>query len=177
MHGWIIGGFRGHSIIALSHPFSAVCYWKEQFDNFIKFQVHVLHSFFKTQYWYLLWSRGIGGREIHWITCKNKWPAAWQNQQHDMCTQQRLRSAWASSQSDQSLQCALSLCGQQPFFMRTVWSESSLCTYFVRTATFLHADSKDSDQTGQKNAQVDLSLHWAHRLFCWFCCAAAQIGL
>ena len=30
---------------------------------------------------------------------------AWQNRQNDLCTQQRLRSAWASAQSDQRLRC------------------------------------------------------------------------
>ena len=34
-----------------------------------------------------------------------KWSAAWQKQQNDMCPQRSLRSAWASDQSDQSLQC------------------------------------------------------------------------
>ena len=62
---------------------------------------------------------------------------SWQNQQNGMCTQRRLRSAWASAQSDQSLCSAFH--GKlriQPFFMRTartliglggcpVWSESS----------------------------------------------------
>ena len=33
----------------------------------------------------------------------NDWAASWQNQQSGMCTQRRLRSAWASAQSDQSL--------------------------------------------------------------------------
>ena len=34
--------------------------------------------------------------------------------------------------------------------IRTVWSESSLCTLWVDKApVFLHADSKDSDQTGR----------------------------
>ena len=68
----------------------------------------------------------------------NKWAAAWQNQQNDLCAQQRLRIALASTQSRQSLGCALT--GQlrtQAFFMRTTktlirlgkcpgWSESSL---------------------------------------------------
>ena len=31
--------------------------------------------------------------------------AEWQNQQNDLCAQQRLRSAWASTQSDQCLRC------------------------------------------------------------------------
>ena len=39
--------------------------------------------------------------------CENTWrirllATAWQNQQHDMCTQRRLRSAWASAQSSLS---------------------------------------------------------------------------
>ena len=33
------------------------------------------------------------------------WAASWQNQQNGMCAQRRLRSAWASAQSDQSLHC------------------------------------------------------------------------
>ena len=33
--------------------------------------------------------------------------AARQNQQNDLCAQRRLKSAWASAQSDQSLQCPL----------------------------------------------------------------------
>ena len=46
-----------------------------------------------------------------------------------LCTQPRLRSAWASSQSDQSLRC---------------------CALWVaKDPRFLHADSEDSDQTGR----------------------------
>ena len=40
---------------------------------------------------------------------------------------------------------------------------------------FLHADSEDSDQTGQIDAQADLSLRWAHMPYCWFCRDAAHI--
>ena len=36
-----------------------------------------------------------------WIV-KLIWSSAWQNQQNDLCAQRRLRSAWASAQSDQS---------------------------------------------------------------------------
>ena len=65
-----------------------------------------------------------------------------------LCTQQRLRSAWASSQSG---------------------SESSLCAQWVaKNPTFLHADSEDS------HGQADLSLHWAHMPLCWFCHEAAH---
>ena len=35
------------------------------------------------------------------------WAASWQNQQNDVCVKRRLRSAWESAQSDQSLRCAL----------------------------------------------------------------------
>ena len=34
-----------------------------------------------------------------------KWAAARQDQKNDMCVQRRLRSAWASAQSDQGLHC------------------------------------------------------------------------
>ena len=33
------------------------------------------------------------------------WAASRQNQQNDLCAQRRLRSAWESAQSDQSLRC------------------------------------------------------------------------
>ena len=46
------------------------------------------------------------GRKII-IQLKTMWVATWQNQQNTMCAQRRLRSAWASAQSDQSLHCAL----------------------------------------------------------------------
>ena len=60
------------------------------------------------------------------------WAATWQNQQTDLCTQIRLRSAWVS---------ALGIC--------PVWSESSLCAQWVaKDPSFLCADSEDSDQTG-----------------------------
>ena len=35
-----------------------------------------------------------------------KWAAPWQQQQNGVCAQRRLRSAWASAQSDQSLCCS-----------------------------------------------------------------------
>ena len=59
-----------------------------------------------------------------------------------LCTQRRLRSAWASAQSDQSLHCVLNVklssCGQ-----RRLWSDWA-------------------------DAQADLSLRWAYMSFCWF---------
>ena len=37
------------------------------------------------------------------------------------------------------------------------------------------APSEDSDQPGHPDAQVDLSLRWAHMPFSWFGREAAQI--
>ena len=67
------------------------------------------------------------------------------NQQNDLCAQRRLRSAWTSAQSDQSLRCPHeeTLGPQLPIVMA--------------------------------DALVDLSLRWAHRSFCLFCSAAAHM--
>ena len=55
-----------------------------------------------------------------------------------------------------------------------VWSESSLCTQWVaKDPSFLHADSEDWSDWA--NAQADLSLHWVHKPFCWFCHEVAQL--
>ena len=49
-----------------------------------------------------------------------------------------------------------------------VWSESSLCAQWVaKDPSFLHADSKDSDQTGG-DAQAGQSLCWTHSHFVGF---------
>ena len=57
--------------------------------------------------------------------------------------------------------------------IRPVWSESSLCAEWVaEDPSFLHADSEDTDQW--VDAQADLSLCWAHMPFCWFCHELAQ---
>ena len=65
--------------------------------------------------------------ETEMMALKSIWACTYQNQQNE-CTQWRPRSAWASTQSDQS-----SLCAQKD----------------VKDPMFLHADSKDSDQTGR----------------------------
>ena len=41
----------------------------------------------------------------NYFEAQYKWAASWQNQQNDLRGQRRLRSAWASAQSDQSLRC------------------------------------------------------------------------
>ena len=59
----------------------------------------------------------------HDVTKPTKW----------VCAEQRLRSAWASAQSD-----------------RPGWSESPLCVQWrAKDPRFLYADSEDSDQTGR----------------------------
>ena len=57
--------------------------------------------------------------------------------------------------------------------IRPVWSEQSLCTQWVaKDPSFLHADSKNSDQTGRMARLI--CLRWAHIPFCWFCHEVAQ---
>ena len=86
-------------------------------------------------------------------------------QQNDAYAQRRLISAWASALSDQSSM-----------------STSSLSALWVaKDLTFLHADGRLwSDWAGVwldwADAQADLSLRWAHRPFCWFCHAVAQMS-
>ena len=67
--------------------------------------------------------------------------------------QRRLRSAWASTQSDQSSLCVLCV---------------------ARDTMLLNANSKDSDQTGRM-LRLSMGLCYAHLSFCWFCCAAADL--
>ena len=62
----------------------------------------------------------------------------------------RLRSAWASAQSDQSLHCPYEEDSDQPGHLPSLIRESSLCAQWVAKALrFLHANSEDSDQTGR----------------------------
>ena len=80
--------------------------------------------------------------------------AAWQNQQNDLCAQQRLRSARASAQSDQSLRCALyGYLRTQGFFMQTAktlirlggfwgWSEADLSLFLGRSGHIVGFDMR-----------------------------------
>ena len=87
------------------------------------------------------------------LSHQDKWATAWQNQQNDLCTQRRLRSAWASAQSDQSL--------------------PSLCALRITSdLRLLHADSEDSDQTGRRSRLI--WVFTGRMSFCWFCHAVAQ---
>ena len=80
------------------------------------------------------------------IIIKYLWAALWQNQQNN-CTQPRLRSACASTQSDQS-----SLCAQ----------------WVAKDPSFLHADSEEkhtlwvlSDQPGHLSDQTGRYQGWS----------------
>ena len=85
----------------------------------------------------------------------DRWAASWQNQQNGMCAQRRLRSAWASAQSDQSFAVR----------MKKAW----VLSYPLSAKRKVLSDWAD--------AQADLSLRWAHRQLCWFCHEAAQTAL
>ena len=57
--------------------------------------------------------------------------------------------------------------------IRPVWSEPLLCAQWVaKDPSFHHVVSKDWSDWA--DAQADLSLCWAHMLFCWFCHEAAH---
>ena len=79
--------------------------------------------------------------------------ASWQNQQNDMCAQQRLRTAWSSAQYDQSLR------------MKKAWVRS------------YPLSAKRRPWSDWADAQDELSLRWAHMPFCWFCHEAAHFCL
>ena len=81
-----------------------------------------------------------------------KWASTWQNLQNGMCAQGRLRSTWASAQSDQSL--------------LSTWRKlGSLATHCVHS----------KDWSDWVDAHTDLSLRWVHMPFCKFCHALAQM--
>ena len=102
----------------------------------------------------------VGDSKMHrlsylWPVGEYNWAYTWQNQQKDLCAQQRLRSAWAFAQSDQRLCCT--------------HEKSVALSYPVSAQWRLWWDWVD--------AQADLSLRWAHRSFCWFCQAVTQLNL
>ena len=58
--------------------------------------------------------------------------------------------------------------------IRPVWSESSMSAWGNLGSLATHYAHSD-DWSDWADAQADLSLRLAHRLFCWFCHEAAQI--
>ena len=60
------------------------------------------------------------------------------------------RLTWTASWQNQQSECAHSENLQVSLGIRPVWTYSSLCTQWVaKDPSFLHADSKDSEQTGR----------------------------
>ena len=111
------------------------------------------------------WCSESGLPSIHRQTASEK-SFAKTDMSHDMtkptkwvCAQQRLSSAWASTLTDQGI--------------HPVWSVFAVHSMGSKDPRFIHADSEDWSDWA--DAQADLSLHWAHRSFCWFCHVAAHI--
>ena len=64
--------------------------------------MHLRHPYaLATSFFKLLLPYFVKKKKTFWISWI-QWATSWQNQQNGMCAQQRLRSAWASAQSDQS---------------------------------------------------------------------------
>ena len=85
--------------------------------------------------------------------CLQKIETSWQNQQNDICAQGRLRSAWASAQSDRVFAVPIKkhwIFSYPSSALRSLWSD--------------WADD-----------QADQSLCRVHRSFSWFCHEAAQM--
>ena len=82
------------------------------------------------------------------------WAPAWQNQQNDLCAQRKTRIS---------------------LDIRPVWSESMLCTQWTaKDPMLLHADSEDSDQTGQMLRLIWVFAghtgHFVGFVMLWFIC-------
>ena len=98
-----------------------------------------------------------------------KWAASWQNQQNGMCAQQRLRSAWASTQSDQSLHCPHE--AKLPIECtvktdQTVWMPRLIWVLAGGTVMLLVLSWGGSDMHAQSLSRVrDWLLVWS---FFWF---------
>ena len=121
----------------------------------------------------------------------NKWAAARQNQQNDLCAKRRLRSAWTSAQSDQSLRCPN---GETlgPLLQRRSWSDrvdaqadlsllnanvvllvlSCGGSGYITTATTTAATTTTT--TEQCLYNCDCYCGSAQMSFCLFCRAATQ---
>ena len=89
------------------------------------------------------------------------------------CRQQRLWSDLADTTwQKQQNECASSEDSDQPGHPPSLIKVFACAQWVAKNPSFLHEDSKDSDQTGRMPR--NLSLRWVHS-FCWFCHVAAQI--
>ena len=78
----------------------------------------------------------------HLMTKPTKW----------LCAKRRLRSAWASAQSDQS----------------SLWAR-----WVAKDSSFLHAHREDSDQTGRMPRLI--CLRWAHIILLVLTCCGSNV--
>ena len=99
-------------------------------------------------------ARPQSGQYLSFVLVIRNWDSSWQNLQK-----------WhvRSSKTQISLD------------FRPVWSESSLFAWRKLGSLATHWAHSEvwSDWV---DAQADLSLHWAHMSFCWFCHAVVHIG-
>ena len=72
-----------------------------------------------------------------------------------------------------NMNCAPSEDSDQPAYMHNLIRAFAVCLKNIGSLATHKAHS--GDRSNWVDAQADLSLRWAHRSFCWFCCAAAQI--
>ena len=93
--------------------------------------------------------------------------ASWQNQQTGMCAQRRLRWAWASAQSDQSLRCLHEEMKKAWFLSYPLSTQRTLIRLWAHSELWF--DWAD--------AQADLGLRWTHMPLCWFCHEAAHFSV
>ena len=102
-------------------------------------------------------------RYVSWLSLKCQPSSSW----NKLYMSQRITKPTKWHVHPAKTQIRLGIC--------SVWSESSLCAQWVaKDPSFLYADSKDSNQT--TDAQADLSLCWAQMPFCRFCYALAHMA-
>ena len=82
------------------------------------------------------------------------WVASWQNQQND---------------------CVPSKDSDQPEHLPSLIRVFACVQWVAKDPSFLHADSKDSDQIGSMPRLI--YLRWAQMPFCWFCSETAHFIL
>ena len=102
------------------------------------------------------------------------WACAWQNLQNGLCAQRRLRSAWASAQSDQSLCCALlgSLRIQSfrrsVFIGRTYHFVGFVMRWLISSSLLSNQKSSDGGrQTKKVTYQVAFITKYNHKIRTW----------
>ena len=103
-----------------------------------------------------------------------------------LCSQPRIRSVWASTQSDRVF--AMRLVGSYQYIAYCVASHVVICNcitwemnkfgiWNISEGPKLSSCEQRRLWSDWADAQADLSLRWAHMPFCWFCHEAAHIAM